>query len=193
VVDPPPILILDIDNPAEGAMMYVVHCVLWNADSDTDATTMPESTEKKQQRRLMGSNITNAFPGKDENNEDKLFFPFADISVRTPGTYRLKFNLCELDMSRMGPGSRSRIVATAMSDPFQVFNAKDFGGMQASSALTKSLKAQGCLIPVKKGNSKTNASHSRDDEDDEDNDDDGGDMDDDSSRPSGGPKRLKQR
>src|SRR6187402_2669338 len=56
VVDPPPILILDIDNPADGAMMYVVHCVLWNADSDTDATTMPESTERKQQRRLMGSN-----------------------------------------------------------------------------------------------------------------------------------------
>lgn len=52
----------------------------------------------------------------------------------------------------MCTGEKSPIVATAMSDAFQVYNAKDFPGMKASTALTKRLKEQGCLISIKKGN-----------------------------------------
>lgn len=197
VVDPPPILVLDVENPFEGrAETYVVHCVLWNADTNTDASAMPESNERRQQRRLMGTNVASPFPAKDENNEEKVFFTFADVSVRTPGTYRLKFNLCVLDLMKQGPGSRNPVPTTVMSDPFQVFNAKDFGGMRASSALTKSLKAQGCLIPVKKGNTRANT-HSKnrneeDEDEEEEEEEDMDDEDDDMTKPPRPGKRAKR-
>jgi hypothetical protein len=158
---------------------------------------MPESNERRQQRRLMGTNVASPFPAKDENNEEKIFFTFPDVSVRTPGTCRLKFNLCVLDLMRQGPGSKNPVPTTVMSDPFQVFNAKDFGGMRASSALTKSLKAQGCLIPVKKGNTRANAqsknrNEEEDDEEDEDDDEDMDDEDDDMTKSLRPGKRVKR-
>lgn len=48
-----------------------------------------------------------------------------------------------------------------ITEPFHVYNAKDFLGMRASTALTKKLKNQGCLISVKKGYSKANEAHAR--------------------------------
>lgn len=191
-MDPPPILVLDIENPTGRPETYVVICILWNSDTDTDASSMPESAERKPQRRLMGTNVSSPFPGKDENNVPRTFFTFPDISVRTPGIYRLKFKLCVLNLMHLGPGSKNPVATNVMSDPFQVFNAKDFGGMQASSALTRSLKAQGCLIPVKKGNSKTNPSHSRDGDDDEDGEDEIDDVDDDMTKPHKPEKRVKR-
>jgi hypothetical protein len=48
VIDPPPILVLEVDNPV-GSETYAVHCVLWNPALDEDDSTMPVSTERKQQ------------------------------------------------------------------------------------------------------------------------------------------------
>ncbi|KAG9241814.1 velvet factor-domain-containing protein [Calycina marina] len=156
VVDPPPILVLDIDEPHDRAETYVVHCTLWNPEMDEDDSAMPINLERRQQRRLMGTNIASPFYGKDENNVDKCFFTFPDLSVRTPGAYSLRFMLVVLDCRMMCThGYKAPVVATVNSNPFNVFNAKDFRGMRASTTLTKALKAQGCLIPVKKGNSRT--------------------------------------
>lgn len=113
---------------------------------------MPE--DFRQQRRLMGTLVASPFVGQDENGEEGCFFCFPDLSCRTPGIFRLKFALVVLDPARMMAGDRSSIVATAMSEPFQVYNAKDFPGMKASTPLTKRLKEQGCLISIKKGNEK---------------------------------------
>lgn len=49
-------------------------------------------------------------------------------------------------------GGRSSIVGAVESDIFEVFSAKDFPGMRASTALTKELKKQGAAVSVKKGN-----------------------------------------
>jgi hypothetical protein len=155
---------------------------------DEDDTAMPMSTERKQQRRLMGTLVASPFYGKDEKNVETCFFTFPDLSVRTPGTYSLKFNLVVLDVMKMcKAGSIAPVMATVTSEAFNVYNAKEFGGMRPSTALTKSLKAQGCLIPVKKGNSKTTV---RDDDDDDDVDDDDGD--DDTSKPAKQNKRAKK-
>lgn len=132
---------------------------------------MPE--DFRQQRRLMGTLVASPFVGLDENGEEGCFFCFPDLSCRTPGSFSLKFALVVLDPTQMRPGMKSQIVATAMSEIFQVFNAKDFPGMKASTPLTKRLKEQGCLISIKKGNEKTSASHGRDDSPDDDDDDDG--------------------
>lgn len=136
-------------------------------------SSMPE--DFRQQRRLMGTLVASPFVGLDETGEEGCFFCFPDLSCRTPGTFRLKFALVVLDPTRMHHGERSDIVATAMSEPFQVYNAKDFPGMKASTPLTKRLKEQGCLISIKKGNEKSSSSHGRggDDEDDEDEDEEG--------------------
>jgi len=177
VIDPPPILQMDVTAPhlsaAEISTLIrspysVIHCILWDSDNNCDATAMPGTTDKRQQRRLMGTLVSSPFFGKDEHNVDGCFFTFPDLSVRTPGKYSLKFSLVSLDPTRMRPGQSEPVRSSIISSDFQVFNAKDFGGMRASTALTKTLKHQGCLISVKKGNSKNN----RDDEDDDDEDDD---------------------
>ena len=181
VIDPPPILQMTIDDPtatdAEIRTMLrmpysVVHCTLWNPVLDKDATAMDgPAVEKARQRRLMGTLVASPFVGKDENDQDGCFFPFPDLSVRTPGTYSLKFSLVVIDPTKMVAGHREPVRATIYSQPFQVYNAKDFGGMRPSTELTKRLKHQGCLISVKKGNAKTGAVHGRDEYDEGDEED----------------------
>jgi hypothetical protein len=160
----------------------VVHCTLWDPLNDRDDTAMPGTTDKRQQRRLMGTLVASPFVGNDEHDVEGCFFCFPDLSVRTPGVYSLKFSLVTLDPAKMGPGFSMPVRSTAKSATFHVYNAKDFGGMRASTELTKRLKYQGCLISVKKGNAKSNGKNGRDDDDDEDDDDDDDELEE-------GPKR----
>jgi hypothetical protein len=44
---------------------------------------------------------------------------------------------------------KSKVLTTAMSDPFQVFSAKKFPGMIESTALSKKFASQGIRIPVR--------------------------------------------
>lgn len=177
VIDPPPILQMHVDSSNStkeemSAMLRsnycVVHCTLWDPATDKEDTAMPGGNDKRQQRRLMGTLVSSPFVGKDEHNVEGCFFTFPDLSVRTPGTYALKFSLVVLDPMNMRPGGSAMIRSSAMSAPFQVWNAKDFCGMRPSTELTKRLKHQGCLISVKKGNAKTNGMGRDDDEEDED-------------------------
>ncbi len=181
VIDPPPILQMDVSSPnatpeelkALLRQPYaVVHCTLWDPVNDRDDTAMPATTDKRQQRRLMGTLVASPFVGNDEHHVEGCFFCFPDLSVRTPGTYSLKFQLVTLDPSRMRPGSSSPVRSTVKSAVFHVQNAKEFEGMKPSSELTKRLKMQGCLISVKKGNPKSKEKNDRDDDDEEDDDDD---------------------
>ena len=65
--------------------------------------------------------------------------------------YRLHFTLVSLDVNALLPGGPMPTIAEVDSDVFEVFSAKDFPGMRASSALTKGLKLQGANVQVKKG------------------------------------------
>ncbi|KAK0722514.1 velvet factor-domain-containing protein, partial [Lasiosphaeria miniovina] len=161
VIDPPPIVQLTIHDetlsPDEHSrrlrhQFSVLHCSIWDETGAKDMSSMPE--DFRQQRRLMGTLVASPFVGLDEKNQEGCFFCFPDLSCRTPGSYRLKFALVVLDPARMRTGDKSAILASAMSEPFQVYNAKDFPGMTASTPLTKRLKEQGCLISIKKGNEK---------------------------------------
>ncbi|KAK3302423.1 velvet factor-domain-containing protein [Chaetomium strumarium] len=184
VIDPPPIVQLTIHDPSLSAdeharrlrhQFSVVHCSIWDETGAKDMSSMPD--DFRQQRRLMGTLVASPFVGLDEKGEEGCFFCFPDLSCRTPGTFRLKFALVVLDPARMCTGDRSAIVATAMSDAFQVYNAKDFPGMRASTPLTKRLKEQGCLISIKKGNEKREVGgggKGDDDDEDEDGDDEDG-------------------
>ena len=178
VIDPPPIVQLTIHDPSLSPddiarrlrhQFSVVHCSIWDDKGQRDMSSMPE--DFRQQRRLMGTLVASPFVGLDEKGEEGCFFCFPDLSCRTPGVFRLKFALVVLDPARMCTGERSAIVATVMSECFQVYNAKDFPGMQASTGLTKRLKEQGCLISIKKGNEGKRETGGKGDDEDGDEDD----------------------
>lgn len=126
--------------------------------------------EFRTNRRLMGTPVSSPFVGTDDEGEEGCFYCFPDLSVRTPGSFRLHFTLAILDplMQKNVP-----VVAGVMSDVFKVYNAKDFPGMKASTSLTKALKRQGCLISIKKGKEHTGIPRLPDSGDEDDEDDDG--------------------
>ncbi|KAI0481152.1 velvet factor-domain-containing protein [Xylariaceae sp. FL0804] len=181
VIDPPPIVQVTIEDPTasereiDERIRYpfsVMNCRIFNEAGDEDMSAMPE--DFRQQRRLMGTIVSSPFVGKDENDLEGCFFAFPDLSVRTPGSFRLQFQLVLLNPQQSTPGCRTPVCATAMSDVFTVYNAKDFPGMKASTALTKRLKAQGCPISIKKGNERNRQRDDSEDDDDDDEDDNNG-------------------
>lgn len=145
------------NDPAELRYPFnVVHCTLWSVDGQNDETLIPSSgAEGRITRRLMGTLVSSPFVGVDENNEEGCFFCFPDLSCRTHGKYRLKFKLMRLEPTDLRPNGYAPIVAEVTSDVFSVYTAKEFPGMKMSTALTKTLKRQGCGISVKKGNDKS--------------------------------------
>ncbi|GAW21781.1 hypothetical protein ANO14919_113060 [Xylariales sp. No.14919] len=180
VIDPPPIIQMSIEDPTASEedirnrlthSYSIMHCTIWNEAGDQDLSSMPE--DYRTQRRLMGTVVSSPFAGNDENDEYGCFFCFPDLSCRTPGSFRLQFSFMVLD-PLSSPGHRTPVVAIVMSDVFTVYNAKDFPGMKASTALTKRLKEQGCLISIKKGNDRTRTREGSESEDDYDEDAQGG-------------------
>ena len=183
-IDPPPIVQLHIEAPGlakheidrylryEG---YVVNCGIYDETGAHDASHMP--SEYRYQRRLTGSLVGTPFYGKDEGGQEGCFFPFSDLSVRTLGKYRLKFNLIMLDTTRPGQHIHFPILAEVFSDVFDVYTAKEFPGINESSKLVRRLREQGCIISIKKGNDKKKRikdfEEPSDDEDNLNDDDDG--------------------
>ncbi|KAI1274821.1 hypothetical protein F5Y07DRAFT_401103 [Xylaria sp. FL0933] len=180
VIDPPPIIQMSIEDPTASEeeiknrlthSYSIMHCTIWNEAGDQDLSSMPE--DYRTQRRLMGTVVSSPFAGNDENDEYGCFFCFPDLSCRTPGSFRLQFSFMVLD-PLSSPGHRTPVAAIVMSDVFTVYNAKDFPGMKASTALTKRLKEQGCLISIKKGNDRTRAREGSESEDEYEEDAPGG-------------------
>jgi hypothetical protein len=130
--------------------MAVVHCSIYDETGRHEKTIM--SDEYKLQRRLMGTLTSCPFTGHDEHGRGGVFFPFPDLSCRTPGRYRLRFALVVPDpVANRSSRPSCPFESIVFSDVFEVYTAKDFPGMRASSALTRSLRDQGCLISIKKG------------------------------------------
>lgn len=172
VIDPPPIVQLRVDGPGlseeeKRAFLrysnYVINCSILD-ESGRDASYMPD--EYNHQRRLMGSLIGTPFVGDDDRDEEGCFFCFSDLSCRTPGTFRLAFRLLMIDPARAAIIRHFPLLTETKTDVFQVYSAKEFPGMVASSALAKKLKEQGCIISIKKGNERSRA-RGGDDEDDD--------------------------
>ncbi|KAI0166072.1 hypothetical protein GGR57DRAFT_445118 [Xylariaceae sp. FL1272] len=173
VIDPPPIVQVTIEDPTTSEndkkarlshKFSIMHCTIWNEAGDQDVSSMPE--DFRTQRRLMGTVVSSPFIGLDENDEQGCFFCFPDLSCRTPGCFRLNFSFVVLS-PRSVPGNSTPVAAVVMSEVFTVYNAKDFPGMRASTALTRRLKEQGCLISIKKGNEKSRTREESVDEYDE--------------------------
>ncbi|GAB7339773.1 hypothetical protein MBLNU457_6329t1 [Dothideomycetes sp. NU457] len=194
VVDPPPIVELIARDPVTGKQEYesdsyvTLHCVLVDPDTGEDQSQIPPSRpDMASAQRLMGNSLASPCVAKDEKGVKGSFFVFPDLSCRSPGKYKLLFRLLKVNPRDMTNPAKNRIRATLHSDAFDVFTAKEFPGMRASSALLRSLRNQGLNVGVKKGSaaSRRNARrkaldqqqrrrghHSDGEEDDDDDDDD---------------------
>lgn len=159
VIDPPPILQLKITDKEtsvpeqdEGAML-AVHCTLLSTDGDDDQAAAVDTSfiDAPPARCLMGTLVASPYQAKDENGIAGTFFVFSDLSCRKPGTYKLEFKMLRVDPLQMRPGSKVGVVATIESQTFTVYQAKDFPGMRASTALLTALREQGLAVGLKKG------------------------------------------
>lgn len=155
MVDPPPILSLDlVDDAMSPAQVKdflrknsgVVHCDILEAETGSDAFMV---RDRKHTRRLLGTVVSNIIQPSNTSVIPPRIACFPDLSVRTPGKFRLKFRV--MFASAHVPGARLPVVASVTSDIFEVYNAKEFPGMQASTPLVMELRNQGFNVPIKKG------------------------------------------
>jgi len=146
----------------------VVHCTLLSVSAQPspyekgdDVTAIPEpNNTERMTRRLTGTLVASPFAGTDldapasRNDNARLgcFFVFSDLSCRQVGRYRLRFQIMKIGPEILNVGGRTSVVRIVESHVFEVFSAKDFPGMRASTALTRDLKRQGAAVSVKKGN-----------------------------------------
>ncbi|KAI5207001.1 hypothetical protein E4T39_02202 [Aureobasidium subglaciale] len=164
VVDPPPILELKVIDAETGKVdsentPYVyttLHCTLINSMTYKDESQIePAHPNAPATQRLMGTAVASPFSGTDETGRRGTFFVFPDLSCRNPGRYRFQFRLLIVDPLNLSIGTTSRIQSSIISESFEVFTAKEFPGMRASSALLKALRKQGLNVAVKKGREAT--------------------------------------
>ena len=102
------------------------------------------------------------------------YFIFADLSVRKAGQYRLEFRLMKMEPSALVTNSFVPTISVAVSDIFNVVNAKDFDQVQPSTNLVKGLIDRGAGFPLKlkKGLREGQRRKNRPDVDDDGDDDD---------------------
>ncbi|CAI2162427.1 12231_t:CDS:2, partial [Funneliformis geosporum] len=158
-IDPPPVVRLLVST-ADGTpipessvdhSMMIVHAGLWsesctderslviNPSSIPTQSTGPSSTVMSLNapsctRNLMGHCTSSAYVLTNDLGQQGIYFIFQDLSVRTEGTFTLKFSFCDvkslLVRSLNGyTNSRGSVAAEVYSDPFKVYSAKKFPGM----------------------------------------------------------------
>ncbi|KAJ1919465.1 hypothetical protein H4219_001935 [Mycoemilia scoparia] len=111
---------------------------------DESATQELIKLPERQARTMTGSVVSSLAHLKDIDGTEGAFFVFPDLSVRSEGSYRLKFSLFEI------VGNYVYFCKAVTSEKFTVFSAKKFPGMEESTPLTKLFAEQGLKIRVRK-------------------------------------------
>ncbi|CAF3575064.1 hypothetical protein SNK03_001559 [Fusarium graminearum] len=106
-------------------------------------------------RNLIGSLAASAFRLNDTDKKAGIWFVLQDLSVRTEGTFRLRFSF--VNVGGAGGGlpihvnqGRAPILASCYSQDFSVYSAKKFPGVCESTPLSKTFALQGIKIPIRK-------------------------------------------
>ncbi|RKP39595.1 velvet factor, partial [Dimargaris cristalligena] len=109
------------------------------------------SSKMMEIRNLIGSPATSACKLYDTDGKLGIFFIFQDLSIRTEGTFTLKFSFVDIGTSQHQLNSGKDCVRfQVFSDPFTVYSAKKFPGMIESTPLSKCFVKQGIKISVRK-------------------------------------------
>ncbi|CAG8448781.1 1055_t:CDS:2 [Scutellospora calospora] len=182
-IDPPPVIKLLVSTtdgtPVLGSSIdnstMVVLAGLWseNRREERSLVINPSSIPVEQSsgpssgimtlnaplstRNLMGHCTSSAYLLNDHTNQLGIFFIFQDLSVRTEGSFTLKFSFCDvrelMQQSQNGFTStdiHGNVAAEVYSSSFRVYSAKKFPGMTESTALSKAFATQGIKIPIRK-------------------------------------------
>ena len=135
-----------------------------------DVTAVPEPNNAgKLTRKMTGTLVASPFTATDpdapaladHNARLACFFIFSDLSCRQVGRYRLRFNIMKISGEHLIQSSTLPVLRSVESDEFEVYSAKDFPGMKASTSLIRDLKRQGALVSVKKGIEARKQEHSK--------------------------------
>ncbi|KAJ4983843.1 developmental regulator VelB [Stagonosporopsis vannaccii] len=130
-----------------------------------------QSSSSNHTRNLIGQASVNAFKLNDPEGKPGFWFVLQDLSVRTEGTFRLKFMIFNVGSgenanSILAHGEKTPMLASCFSDPFTVYSAKKFPGVIESTTLSKCFAQQGIKIPIRKDGPRTMANQSEYDNDD---------------------------
>ncbi|KAH6671169.1 velvet factor-domain-containing protein [Halenospora varia] len=110
-------------------------------------------------RNLIGSLSASAFRLTDPDDRIAIWFILQDLSVRTEGTFRLRFSFVNVGVPTTSPNSngslqvnqgKAPVLAACFSEPFTVYSAKRFPGVVESTNLSKCFATQGIKIPIRK-------------------------------------------
>ncbi|TVY36595.1 Velvet complex subunit [Lachnellula occidentalis] len=119
-------------------------------------------------RNLIGSLAASAFRLTDPDDRIGIWFVLQDLSVRTEGTFRLRFSFVNVGVPNSSPTSatpggqpangqtmtintgRAPVLAACFSECFTVYSAKRFPGVVESTNLSKCFATQGIKIPIRK-------------------------------------------
>ncbi|KAI9345930.1 velvet factor-domain-containing protein [Pilaira anomala] len=196
-IDPPPILELlaedhygkKVDLKPEDSILFLAQCELYNVDStenrtlvntpwsSTISTPFLNSNDKQKSekpeyvRNLIGSTVSNAYHLVNPEDRTGAYFIFHDLSVRTEGTFTLKFifvNLAAGEPLTM----TTQIEQEVFSSPFSVYPAKKFPGLTESTLLSRCFSKQGIKIPIRnestyKRITQTHTPYNQEEEDDD--------------------------
>ncbi|KAJ1665226.1 hypothetical protein IW140_003504 [Coemansia sp. RSA 1813] len=190
-LDPPPVVKLRVRDDNGNFLKsedvdiwkFVVSATLWAPHSDNDRSivinpnTLPGSVPMYQSstsvmslnepvkvRNLVGTTVSNAYLLKDEHDELHIFFIFHDLSVRTEGQFRLKFQFTVIP-SEDDP--RAFVESVTWSNVFEVYSAKTFPGMTDSTELSKAFATQGIKITIRKNSRGRQYNYNADYQDDD--------------------------
>ncbi|KAJ1655550.1 hypothetical protein IWQ61_004712 [Dispira simplex] len=121
--------------------------------------TKPTGPKVVEIRNLIGSPSTSACKLYDTENKLGIFFIFQDLSIRTEGSFTLKFSFMDLGTTdnQLNVG-QDYVRHFTFSDIFTVYSAKKFPGMIESTPLSKCFVKQGIKISVRKESSRTKQS-----------------------------------
>lgn len=176
-IDPPPVVHLNVTDDTGKSIpidqldisMYVIHADIWSLDGQEDrnlvinpaslpsqsgsahTSTVLSLNSPSTARNLMGSLVSSAYILTDESNVEGLHFVFQDLSVRTEGTFTLRFSFADLANTKT-PFMSCDVETTVLTEPFKVYSPKKFPGMTESTKLSKIFARQGIKIPIRKEN-----------------------------------------
>ncbi|KAJ2492975.1 hypothetical protein IWW37_000979 [Coemansia sp. RSA 2050] len=96
-----------------------------------------------QAAAMAGTLVSPLHTLRDMTGSQGAYFVFSDLSVRIEGSFRLCFELYEME------GDVVRHRASALSDVFSVYSPKRFPGMMESTPLSKLFAEQGLRIRIR--------------------------------------------
>jgi hypothetical protein len=140
-IDPPPIVQLFVTDRFDPHRQWHQ-----NPHVFMRASLTKEDDSLVEQSTMMGLQVSSLNRLKDNNNCEGGYFIFGDISIKTVGTFKLKFTLYEL----LPEMNAVQALGEISSKPFKCVPLKDYRGPEKSTYLCTIFADQGVRLRLRK-------------------------------------------